>query len=819
MAKCSECSKVCATLNALILHLKIKHKYDNLSVFKCREENCYRNFSNIKCYRIHFNKKHSINMSNVTDTISDCDKIFFNAILSEIPENDNNTNELNNPKDGFSTDDFIKKFKYIMKNEAIKFIAHLYSLSLLPKSHIQLIVDNFNTFFNSDLVPFLEKCVIDTLTKLAAPNHDIESICNLFSILKNPFADLSTEYLRLKSLEESKSFIKPIECTLGEKREKTKSSNTVLYKAVPVTAQFIPLRIVFTRLFENTNMLKVINDYKAVLQNETEAITNFTQSKYWSSISPADRENKITLPIFLYFDEYETGNPLGSHAGVHKLGAMYAHLPCLLPSMSSKLENYFLFFLFHSDDRKLFGKEIFRKVVDELQYLETTGINIKYLDKKLNIVFKLAMILGDNLGMHAILGFAESFNSNFPCRFCKVNKAQLQFLYKQDNEILRSVESYDDDCENKNVTDCGIREKCIFNSLNSFHAAQNYCVDAMHDLLEGVCNYDFQLILKHFVLEEKYFSLETLNFRIINFNYHMELDNKPPPIPQDFQKKTKLNMSSSEMLCLVRYFCFIIGDLVPKNNAVYKFFLLLRQIVDICVASSLSNDTINYLEWLISEHHFQYKQFFKATLKPKHHYLIHYPYIARLVGPFINFWSMRYESKHRESKMTAHVSCSRRNITKTLAFKHQLKLSFRLLRNDMLYSDFMNGSVEPISINEMKEFYPDVDFQTAEHSFFITKWVRINSILLKQSMIIEFHTVNLNKKFVAIKDIFLDTRGTIYTLCQQFKVLEYSEHFCAFKVDLTEVNLFIPYTDFVCSFPCITSRQPDGMFVATRNMF
>lgn len=38
-----------------------------------------------------------------------------------------------------------------------------------------------------------------------------------------------------------------------------------------------------------------------------------------------DHGNQIVLPIFLFFDDYEVGNALGSHSGIHKLGAVYIY--------------------------------------------------------------------------------------------------------------------------------------------------------------------------------------------------------------------------------------------------------------------------------------------------------------------------------------------------------------------------------------------------------------------------------------------------------------------------------------------------------------
>jgi len=34
-------------------------------------------------------------------------------------------------------------------------------------------------------------------------------------------------------------------------------------------------------------------------------------------------KNQMVLPIFMFFDDYEVGNSLGSHSDIHKLGAVY----------------------------------------------------------------------------------------------------------------------------------------------------------------------------------------------------------------------------------------------------------------------------------------------------------------------------------------------------------------------------------------------------------------------------------------------------------------------------------------------------------------
>jgi hypothetical protein len=65
-----------------------------------------------------------------------------------------------------------------------------------------------------------------------------------------------------------------------------------------------------------------------------------------------------------------------------------------------------------------------------------------------------------------------------------------------------------------NILLSGIKENCIWNQIPSFHVTQNYCVDIMHDVLLGVCNYDLAPLLKNYIIMFKYFSLDTLNNRI-----------------------------------------------------------------------------------------------------------------------------------------------------------------------------------------------------------------------------------------------------------------------------------------------------------------
>lgn len=64
-----------------------------------------------------------------------------------------------------------------------------------------------------------------------------------------------------------------------------------------------------------------------------------------------------------------------------------------------------------------------------------------------------------------------------------------------------------------------------------FHVIGGLPADTMHDILEGVLQYECKEVLKVFVNEEKYFTLDQLNERIRDFDYGYYNDkNKPSTI-------------------------------------------------------------------------------------------------------------------------------------------------------------------------------------------------------------------------------------------------------------------------------------------------
>lgn len=92
--------------------------------------------------------------------------------------------------------------------------------------------------------------------------------------------------------------------------------------------------------------------------------------------------------------------------------------------------NIHLVSLFHSQDAKKYGIDsILKPFVDDMTVLETEGIKVPFC--KMPIRGTLAKITGDNLCIHSILVFLESFSANYFSRLCLIDKFCLKKFFQR----------------------------------------------------------------------------------------------------------------------------------------------------------------------------------------------------------------------------------------------------------------------------------------------------------------------------------------------------------------------------------------------------
>lgn len=252
----------------------------------------------------------------------------------------------------------------------------------------------------------------------------------------------------------------------------------------------------------------------------------------------------------------------------------------------------------------------------------------------------------------------------------------------------------------------------------------------MHDILEGCLQYDLKVVLHQLIVVDKLVSLEELNNRVQSFAYGVDSKNKPQPISVDRLQGTqkKLGMNASQAWCFARYFCLFVGDLVPTDYYCLQLIFILLDIVDIIFAPSVTVSMTYRLEELIFQHHKLFREFFPIhTLIPKQHFLIHYPSKIRQLGPCVQYWCMRFESKHAAAKDFSRMCHSFKNICKSIAWKQQIKLCVDWMTLDQSAKvDVGTGSaLLPCTLSVPDFVFEDAGIPLYEESYF-TNYVKVN---------------------------------------------------------------------------------------------
>jgi hypothetical protein len=181
----------------------------------------------------------------------------------------------------------------------------------------------------------------------------------------------------------------------------------------------------------------------AFLNNHNHITTNFNNSNFintnlWKQKS-LSHGNKLVIPYFLYFDDFEINNALGSHSS--SIVGVYYSFPIAPHYLRSNLNNIFIAAIFNTKDVKFIGNErIFYQLIKNINGLDNNGLELNINGKKVNVYLSLGLILGDNLGLNAVLGFSRSFSSD---RFCLNSKNGTNFLANENVDSLRTKQNYE----------------------------------------------------------------------------------------------------------------------------------------------------------------------------------------------------------------------------------------------------------------------------------------------------------------------------------------------------------------------------------------
>jgi hypothetical protein len=412
-----------------------------------------------------------------------------------------------------------------------------------------------------------------------------------------------------------------------------------------------------------------------------------------------------SLQIQFFMDDFDPTAALKTKSGEHKICGVYFVIRNLPSKFLSKMRNMYLVALCKSSYIKGNFNLLLEPIVEDLKILESIGIDIgggKYLRGTLiNVAF-------DNLGGNIVFGMIQCFNANFYCRICISNKKECQSETNENPIKLRNRESYNESMNhikingNSNNKDnvnmhLGFKNYCILNELKYYHTAENRSQDFMHDLYEGCVPFLLKKVFSYFA-ENNIITIDNIKKLIRDFDYGFteRRKNGIPSVIKITKNSNKINQSASQARCLMIHTPFIFQQFYsiiennPETKKVWECIETMLKIMQIVNSTSIEEEDLIDLENAITKHLKGVKSVFNVNLLPKHHFLCHYPNTIRAMGPLRHMWMIRGEAKHKEFTNAARNASNFRNICKTLADRHQGKISKEFSYTDDIQESGVN---------------------------------------------------------------------------------------------------------------------------------
>ncbi|XP_024875366.1 uncharacterized protein LOC112456837 [Temnothorax curvispinosus] len=392
---CYICNKDFKSLCLLICHFKRSHDLKTNSIFRCCKSNCLQIFKNLSSFKKHITRKH-VNDKDIGNKFESQDCNFDDT------QNDIQNNTEFDASASHSTASLVSNYPVCtsyddinetrtseiieIENSSIPEFQMEESLKKMVDSVTEFVLTlhNNNNFSRKDVFKiqkYANKCLIDPLldimksfinNKLHANSSVYNEFSSLISNCRNPFKFLNTDYLLYKWLK-SENYIENVqEFTIDDAISGIHRNGSFIYGEKEIKGALMPLRFQFRKIFEKGGLLKRTLDNIDCLQ-KCPIFTNFVQGELWKQKTKL-YSDKIVMPYFLYLDEFEINNPLGSHSKVHSICNFYYSFPCF-PVEESKLENVFFAAIIKSTDIKNYGNEkCFQSLINELKYLEINAV-------------------------------------------------------------------------------------------------------------------------------------------------------------------------------------------------------------------------------------------------------------------------------------------------------------------------------------------------------------------------------------------------------------------------------------------------------------
>ncbi|XP_055612566.1 uncharacterized protein LOC129759183 [Uranotaenia lowii] len=268
-------------------------------------------------------------------------------------------------------------------------------------------------------------------------------------------------------------------------------------------------------------------------------------------------------------------------------------------------------------------------------------------------------------------GLSENFSTQqYFSRYCyaTLREFRLDPLLKCK---LRTQETHKQDLimlENTGQPYRGVKADSIFNSFSRFKLFDYGMPPCLaHDLFLGCFNYDIMLIFRQ-MINAKFVTEKYLNYHC---NFILKKLNTRSKITLNI-KKNSITSKAVDVWHIIQITPFIFlktPELYSDDS--YKLLLMMKRITDFVTAPLISMRQIGILRQIIHEYLDFRKMQFNHPLRPKHHYMCHYPQWILQFGPLLPFSTLTGERKHSYFKTALRHANNYKNILKLCTERHQ----------------------------------------------------------------------------------------------------------------------------------------------------
>jgi phosphopantetheine adenylyltransferase len=630
----SSCGKVFSSMKACVSHLQT-HLNGNDKI-NCPFNNCSKSYTLSSSFRCHVHRVHR------HENIPPNNLSHVNVQVTNIPHQIAEVQEIqtvNDPCAAIDMNDLDKK----LLNQVAEFYLMLQTKLFLASSTVDIIVQSV-TGIHQQTSAILKDKILNAMHEKNHLSEDVENaITDIFDgdyyqAIHNPVTGiLRSEKTRRFYYKESFGFVAPEKHVLGKNA-----------KGVQSCFHYVSIQSSLKQLLADCNASRV---FRMCVPLHDDILRDFYDGSFYTE----HFDSGDVLQLILYQDDFEIVNPLGSAKTIHKITAIYYSVGNIAPEYRSNTDHMQLVLLCKTSDFKYFGaSRILTPLYLELKYLETTKI---WLANFLPEMYcKVVAFLGDHLGHHTLAGLSTSFSHGEVCQYCRATLPEIRKLGVNQSFV------FEDRTEESMVSGC------ILNKLESFTTRKQLLPCAAHDFLEGIVAYDLSLCLKALV-KKGWFTEANLLSRLSTVTLcSPESNNKP-----SFTLKTpKINGKAIQLWELLRFLPLYV-PIKDSSDYVWLMIIEMIEVGQLLFAPTLSTGQVSLLKSIILDYLTSRVQLFpNIPIRPKHHFLTHYPEFILAFGPPIRFWTLRFEAKHRFFKSVCRVSQNYINITHTLSERHQL---------------------------------------------------------------------------------------------------------------------------------------------------